>query len=344
MNKIKHHLFIITILLPLSVAGQGRVYQEDLLGDWYVVSSERKDGSTVIEYEAMGLELPLYWYVDRRQICNYKFPWGKTSCAPYNYFEGRRRIDLETGQQYDIDFIKGDTLIISQINQEKAEGELSRFLLVRNAQWEPEVPPVQMGEALYFSQHGPVMKENDLLHFLYKVQESGRAEYKVMIDFEAKSVSVEEMQSSFSSEVTKERLLKFLNKSYRDWFFHAKDRYPQVVQYLTIQRKLTGEDPNRIWYNTEEQIAQQELKRRQIQEAFDLFQKGLVQFNQNDFYRATDSFTQAYELDSVMIGAVYNRAVVYVKLGDMDKACEDWKHLAERGQVAARDRWRKDCR
>ncbi|HAA17829.1 MAG TPA: hypothetical protein DCR93_01610 [Cytophagales bacterium] len=332
------------ILASSSATGQGRVFQEDLFGNWLVVSSERKDGSTVIEYEGAGLTIPLRWYVTRKEICNYKFPWGKSGCAQYSMYEDSRRLSLETGQQYDIDYLHGDTLVVSQIDLEKTDDQLTRFLLVRNGVWEPEVPPTAMEDAVYFEQYGPVINDAHILNLLYRLRDSGRAEYKVVIDFEKRAVAAEQLQSSFSDPDSERRLQIFLKRSYKDWAFHAKDRYPRVVQYLTVQVNLPGPAPTRIWYNSWDQIAELGHKAEVLIEAYQSFEQGLAQFNQNQLDSAVASFSKAYRLDPVMIAAVYNRALVYVRQGDMEKACEDWQHLAQRGQIAARDRWRETCR
>ncbi|MEL6534981.1 MAG: hypothetical protein AAFQ98_06185 [Bacteroidota bacterium] len=341
---MKHHLYCLLILLPLAAPGQGIIHQEDLMGDWLVVSSERKDGSSVIEYEPQGLILPLYWYVGRKDICNYKLPWGKTSCSRYELYESSRRISLLTGQQYEIDYMEGDTLVISQVDKEKTDDKLSRYLLVRGGVWEPETPPSPMGNAVYFPQYGPVLRETNLIHKLEQLPISGRAEYKLTFDFDAKTLSVEQLTSSFTDPKTEGQLLKLLMRSYRDWSFHSQSRYPQVVQYLTVQANMQGPNPTRIWYNTWEQVLAHQAEREQIRDAHRYFQSGLVQFHENRLDSAIALFTDAYQMDSVMISAVYNRAAVYWQQGNEVDACEDWLHLAQRGQIMARNRWNKDCK
>jgi tetratricopeptide (TPR) repeat protein len=65
------------------------------------------------------------------------------------------------------------------------------------------------------------------------------------------------------------------------------------------------------------------------------FSKGNIAFEKKKYKLAIKNFTKSYDLDYVMIDAVYNRALVHHTMGNLENACEDWKHLADLGQKDA---------
>ncbi|HAA17828.1 MAG TPA: hypothetical protein DCR93_01615 [Cytophagales bacterium] len=325
-------------------SAQAQLLQEDLFGKWLIASSERKDGSTLIDYPPEEGTLPERWYIDRREICTLKTKAGKFGCTEYEFFGAGRRIKLETDLEYDVDYLHGDTLVVSQIDTSLPDEYLNRFLLVRNGIWQPDMPPVWEDEIAYFEHYGPSLKSIRLQNVLSKLKDSGWAEYKVVLDFAADTMSVTLLRHNFGNPKSEKILTRFLQKTFKDWSFQGEVEYPRVSQYLTVQLNPGGRMPINIWLKNWEQIRDGRQRDQDIRRARIYFQQGLVQLNRDQLDSALTLFTEAYVLDSVMINAVYNRAVVYVRQGNMDKACEDWQHLAQRGQVPARDRWREDCR
>src|SRR5262245_59860324 len=57
-----------------------------------------------------------------------------------------------------------------------------------------------------------------------------------------------------------------------------------------------------------------------------VYNQGVNYFMDGKFIDAIHSFTNAINLDSSDKDAFYNRGISYYKMGDIEKACNDWRH------------------
>ncbi|MCS6795722.1 MAG: tetratricopeptide repeat protein [Raineya sp.] len=70
--------------------------------------------------------------------------------------------------------------------------------------------------------------------------------------------------------------------------------------------------------------------------------RGLAKFEKNNFDEAIEDFTTSLKYDNSYL-TLYNRANAYIRLGERDKACEDYRKAAERGLSEAYEAIRKYC-
>jgi len=56
----------------------------------------------------------------------------------------------------------------------------------------------------------------------------------------------------------------------------------------------------------------------------DYFQRGTLYLKKNDFVLAVSDFSEALKLNSESHYALHNRGIAFFKLGQTDKACQDW--------------------
>lgn len=77
---------------------------------------------------------------------------------------------------------------------------------------------------------------------------------------------------------------------------------------------------------------------------FKKFNSALVNIKENKFDKAIEELTWCIGFDPLDFDCYYNRAYAYQQLGQMDKACADWKYLSDLGQVKASKLFAENCK
>ena len=80
-----------------------------------------------------------------------------------------------------------------------------------------------------------------------------------------------------------------------------------------------------------------------INESGKEFRNGINFYSNNEFEKAIESFTKAYEINPTLIDALYNRAASHHILDKVEEACKDWKTLMKLEQVDGANLFNEKC-
>lgn len=75
----------------------------------------------------------------------------------------------------------------------------------------------------------------------------------------------------------------------------------------------------------------------------DYFEKGNNYFNEGNYALAIDAYESSIIVEKNNVNAYFNRGVCYQKIGDVFKACLDWKKAADMGDEGAKEMLVKYC-
>jgi len=195
--------------------------------------------------------------------------------------------------------------------------------------------------ALVHKQIGAKHKTHIRVHNLGRVDKDFSAvKFKgyINVDIRKKLIEMYILESTKSNKAIPNSIHKLINESFHLWDFNTD--YNKIM--IRIVGKTMAVDShyglvyvlNSHSYKDIEDT-EKSTPYKDIQLAEKLLMDGNKDFKNKKYESALDKFTKSYALDYVQIDAKYNRALVHHTMGNLEKACEDWKHLADLGQKDA---------
>jgi len=315
-----------------------------LQGRWIRVASERLDSSAIIDYTPPVEEVRYELKFRRSQVCNPNTPLAVSACIGYQFYPESGIIETDNDVRYKVASLQGDTLILEEYAPELPLNRLNRHRFVRGSVWLPMFQPEWRDDFAYLGDRGPKLTQEDVQDVVGITQDSGAIQYSVWIDFEQRSVKAQVDQATIPSQKTIDRMTNRLERSINDWDFDGRDQFTKVFLYLTVNvvkvNSLVEVYPR---LGTLEDVIAINQRLNNQSRAKVSFQAGEIALEARKYGAAIYHFTEAYRLDSVMIDALYNRASLYYALGDKEHACQDWQHLASRGQMTGKRTYQTVC-
>ena len=148
------------------------------------------------------------------------------------------------------------------------------------------------------------------------------------------------LESMDSNKELLSLIKKSINKSFKLWEFEKIHKDLKRVKIYFVGKTLMAgylKSMRFSFYTQDYDYLDRSAKTtlEDIRLSNQYFVQG-IQDSQNENYKsAISKFTKSYELDPIMIDAIYNRASIYQALGELENACKDWKYLKELGQKEA---------
>jgi len=326
--RVLLHLLIFICLTSSTFA---QIKKSDLVGDWVKCKAERVDGSRIIdkfETETARME--------------YNFTHNKFSylLQTLDYSLIGRKLSINKFSKYIVEKLKNDTLIIAENFPNKRRDKLNRFFFVKKTK--PEELEMVDGLVVANKRITNTLLKN-INSYLYNSTASKfkYANFKgyMIVNHLDKSVNTFVTESKGTSKGTLKSITKTLNESYDFWKIGKNYDKIRINFFYKIQSFSIFRGTYILFYENAYEDYNSTTKTKphigDIQLAEKYFIKGNSNFEKKKYKSAIKNFTKGYNLSRYLLDAVYNRALVHHTMGNLEKACEDWKHLADLGQKDA---------
>ncbi|NQY31134.1 MAG: hypothetical protein HRT69_16920 [Flavobacteriaceae bacterium] len=330
--RVLLHILIFTCLTT-SVFGQ--INKADLVGNWVKYKAERVDGSKIIDRLNTEKSYLEYNFTSKRFI---------TMKPELEYSIKGKKLSIGKYTKYIIERLKKDTLILAENYPNKRVSELNRLSFVRKQDKTDSIIEVKDGIVVVnknISSKFSLMFSDYVFKRITSKFSNTKFKGHIIINLKNKAVNTFITESVKSSKRTLEAIKKAINGSYNLWSLkkeHDKIRINFVGKTMSIGTFQSASFAfNTQSYNSVEasKATKSNTAYEDIQLANKFFVKGNNDFEKKKYKSAIKNYTKSYDLDYVLIDAIYNRALVYHTIGNLEKACEDWKHLADLGQKDA---------
>lgn len=332
--RVLLHLLIFTCLTA-SVFGQ--IKKSDLVGNWVKYKAERVDGSRIIDRYDDG-ESYMEISIKNNSYCVQLTPLEK-DCLTYKL----KNNIIEAGNflKYEITLFKDSLLVLETINPKLSKDRLNKYYFLPKEKIIKETHIKMDGDiAIMDTYTCPIFKgdfKNRLSQRLQGKYTNTNFNGYFEIDHNTKSVSTKITDNDGTRKKVLEITKNFINSTYNEWDY--KIAHKKLRIYFVCQIKSGQFSSLNFNVNTQEYYIPSNKKSNNItisiKESNNLFTKGLANYQNEKYELAVKNFTKSYELNPFRIDAIYNRAAIYQAMGNMEKACEDWKHLADLEQKDA---------
>lgn len=342
-------IFIISIIIYSPIIGQ--IDKSQLYGDWIKYNAERKDGSKVID--RLGTESAYIEYsFSKKKFCFTDSPSQKRDCISYSL--QNEFLELSKGSQYIIEKLENDTLIIVENYSDFKEDKLTRLYFIRKEKILIAFPLKYENQLAVMNKYSAPKFTKDFEWYIYNQikQNFSLTKFKgsLIIDIPKKRIETTISELMKSDEILLESMdsnkellsliKKSINKSFKLWEFEKIHKDLKRVKIYFVGKTLMAgylKSMRFSFYTQDYDYLDRSAKTtlEDIRLSNQYFVQG-IQDSQNENYKsAISKFTKSYELDPIMIDAIYNRASIYQALGELENACKDWKYLKELGQKEA---------
>jgi len=316
-------------------------------GDWVVINTGLLDGSKMLEPTIEDSDYKEY-RITKKELCVvfdalHRNAIGESSCIAYSTLPNNV-IRTANFRFYTIEKATQDTLVLADKNGNATGDKLRRYTMVRRDVLTGKEKEKYKGQAVataskYFSPTCDTWLEKDL----YKVFKRNLREFAIVgkIVFHPKLNTMETVitGSHIQDAEAAASVKKILDKSYKHWNLKEFTAYDTVeLPFVLMSRDNYFYHSIRFHYFTSDIDA---VRLKQGGSAFDkglakaAFQEGLKAITINDYKEAIELFEYAYQLDPMNIDAIYNKAAMLYKSGDLENACITWKEIAALGQAEA---------
>lgn len=329
--RILLHLLLFTCLTSSTFA---QIKKSDLVGDWVKYKAERVDGSRIIDR-----------FDSESSKMRHSFTYNKFTSigTTLDYSLVGRKLSIGKFTKYIVEKLKNDTLILAENYPRKRKDQLNRLFFVKNTISSVKEPEVMEDGLIVVNKNITKTLSKNINSYLFKRISSkfGDTNFKgyMIINHLDKNVTTFVIESIEANKRTLKAITIALNESYSFWDvgneydklrvnFFCKTKSVESFRNCSLNFAKSAYKnfnyPSKIVPTAEE-----------IKLSGEYFKKGNNAFKKKKYKSAIKNFTKSYNLDYVMIDAVYNRALVHHTMGNLEKACEDWKHLADLGQKDA---------
>ncbi len=326
----------------------GQINKNDLQGNWIKCKTEMNDGSQIIDLHDTHNAFLEYKF-DKKLLCINQDNMHYNICKKFKIKDNT--LSIEEVGTYTIEQFQNDSLVLLEKSDRKEAVDLKRYFLVRGSvMWASQKKSADSEIQLATEFVSPEF-HHSLYEYIYDKLKtpipSTRFKGHLIINRKSKSVktTITEVEDIDADRL--KQLVKGLNKSFKQWNF--KD-YDQTTEYKIsfVGKALNNNSFKNLrfaFYTDDyESIKEEEKSRMKLHnQSIRHFNAAMEYYGQRKFEEAIAELTKAYELDKVNIDAVYHRANLYNRIGEKDKACNDWKHLADLGQKKAQGIYKDKC-
>ena len=345
---MKNLLLTSGLVCLISLCAIGQINRNDLQGNWIKCKAEMNDGSQIIDFQDTHNAFLEYKF-DNKLVCINQDNMHYNICKKFKV-KGDELIIEEIGT-YTIERFGNDTLVILQKSHRKNEVDLKRFFLVKGSVMWATQDKVAADKTQVASRFVSPEFNHSLYEYLYDKLKTpippSRFKGYLVINRNSKSVQTNITEVEGIDADRLKQLVKALDKSFKQWNF--KD-YDQTREYkIAFVGKALDNDSYknlRFAFYTDDYASIKKDERTRMKahnQSIRHFNTAMELYGQRNFEDAIAELTKAYELDKVNIDAVYHRANLYNRTGQKDKACDDWKHLADLGQKKAQEIFNDRC-
>lgn len=335
---------IVSILFSFLLNGQ--IINQNIKGDWIKFKAERKDGSRIIDRLGTGLGY-LEYSIGKKKLCILNQPIGSKTCTDYS-FNGKM-LYVGFAGKYKIEKLSNDTLIISEWDLNATGDKLNRIYFIERTRLLDNL--IMSGDTVLAKGFSSPKFESDFNGYIFNkiYKDFAIVKFKgyLVIDRNRKEIYTEIIEAPISKKKTLRAIKSAINQSYDMWSFHKYNKN-DLIRISFVGKTENIESLKAVkfvfYHDSYEYLDRQaDTRLEDITLASQHFQEGIEDVGNNNFDSAIENFSQSYELNPVLIDAIYNRASVYYAIGKVDDACIDWKYLSDLGQKGAANSLAEFC-
>lgn len=324
----------------------GQIVSQNIRGNWIKYEARRLDGSRVID--RLGTDYGYLEYeIGKREICILNEPLGSKTCANYRFRD--EMLYIGYGGEFKVERLANDTLIISEWDLTLPDDKLNRICFVERDHLMDNL--IMTGDTVLAEEFSSPKFDIDFNAYLYNEIKGDFEIVKfkgyLVIDRINKKVFTEITEAPISNEKTLEAIISAINQSYDKWSFTKYNKHDLIkIPFVGKTQEVEFLKGVKVHFYRD---SYEYLDRRGTTRLEDItlssrhFQLGIEDVGNNNFDSAIENFSKSYELNPMLIDAIYNRAAVFQEIGNVEDACTDWKHLADLGQKRAETFWTEFC-
>ncbi len=345
------NILLIFLIITIKLHCQ-KINISELNGDWIKYKIEMKDSSSLIDRFLTDSSYVKYSF-KKSEMCNNGNPTHQISEVCFPFSINQNFIQTSSTSGYEIERIKNDTLILCERISGMENDKLKRLYFVREQKLFNEIKEEKAGSKNQTANkfYTPTLKSSLMLE-LNKAFKNKHSNFKVKgvitIDLKNKKIITVINYSNTSDSSKVKRIKKVINKSYKLWklnrFKHLetlempfvlKDEKAKTFRGISMTFFTDSFYQLDHFYGGDTRV---------IQKAGEYFNKGIKSYQNKDYENSIKNFTKSYELDPKNIDALYNRAAIYFKTGELESACKDWNELSKLGQKRGIELLKNNCK
>lgn len=320
---------------------------------WYKVKAERKDGSKIIDYFDTQNKFEMFIF-SRDSFRYLNDPYDDINRIGKYSIRGNH-LTLNS-INYSIESLNEHMLIYTEELPDMADDEINRYYLVSSDFYldsliKNNLATHEKDTIVASFKYFPFLIKGGICSFimekLHNPTINGRlvGSFIISPDNQVEKIVIKEKEGINDKYL--EKIKKAFKESSGQWIIPSqKDLFLKTNFVLTLgisnNGRLTqisndfsiGDRPNKKSILSTKKLAYSER----------LFNKGISQLNELKYYDALESFSNCIEIDSISLFAYYNRAYVYLKINNIEKACSDWLYLSKLDQKKAKEYYQQNCK
>ncbi|WP_299261789.1 hypothetical protein [uncultured Aquimarina sp.] len=346
-------IFILNILLCFSyLNGIAQINKSELFGLWTKTKIDMKDGSQYVSYYPSDKRYIEFDFRENQYLFNI-YPAIKGKEANYSYVLSGNRIIVSGNFEYVIEKLDQDSLIIVEQMEGLSDDKLKRYYLTRKSVLRDQFKEDNRNDLILNATqfYTPKYRGNLTFDLNKKLKKQlGVALISGTLTLQAKTkislVTVSDIEST--NDNLTNSIIKTLEKSFKKWELKGFEDYTEIVIPFIISVKNKGKSRvckiKLFSQSIDDLNADYGKPYENMTESGKYFDLGIKSYSENSYKKAIEYFSKSIEWDHSFIDALYNRAASYSANNQQKLACEDWKRLAELGQVRATELLNEYCK
>jgi len=345
-------LFTAFLFLNLNFA-QNNI--SNITRNWVKLKIEMKDGSKLFD---RFLEDSTYL---KYAIGTNKFAMTSNPMNQINFKDDKLDINytlvnniMKTSEYsgYLIEKVTNDSLILSDKINDLTDDKLKRYFFVREELILSQYKDKYKNKSSIIASKLFTPKVNSSLQqdlsFAFKNNSSNfSAAGNILIFPKEKRVQTTIVFSTLNDSSSIKKIKKVVDKSFEYWDLKNFENYDSIELPFVLRNKKTKaykgltiifltKDTNEL-----EIVIGGKLEDSRKSEFY--FQKAIQSYQEKNFLKAVEYFTESYKSDPKNLDALYNKAASYAGLGDKENACKVWKEISDLGQVNGKELYLNNC-
>lgn len=340
------------VFLPLFSLAQNN---DQLLGLWVKCKAEMKDGSRIVDHADCGMSFLKYRFNKNGSVEQSTNPLFIQDKQKYKLSNNVLAIGMV---KYDVLKLAGDTLEIAEIIPNTDDSKIKTFYFVKTQSL--EIP----GKRLYnedvkdsvYEANNFLFPEFDahideLMKLIPSPYQRSVLQLRFIVNKEGKIKDVTIEKQDSTKQEFNNSVVDGFKSSNSFWLPARMDNKPvntSVELILTFtsvpvvgKRTMNAASvqcPFLLPVTFGKPLSSDD---KQLDDSY--FNKAADEAKNQDYAKAIEYLTQCIQINDIDLDAYYLRALCNLKLGNKDKACDDWTILSQLGQVPAKTNLKRFC-
>jgi hypothetical protein len=347
-NKIMGK-YILTSLLVILVSNvfYGQSIEKDIIGNWIKIKAERKDGSKIIDRistDTMFLEFSF-------TPDEFSYQWNPHETKKgQNYSIQNDRIYVKYSNDYLVEKLSIDTLVLSEVSQVKPDHKLDRYYFVKKNILSQK-HPIKLKENIpVYNKYNSPRVHKTFDEYLQTCNAGNNKEFsfKGSLVFDHKNRSINATLNFLDKLGTNRAAMikSCLENTYLYWDFSELEDYAKA-KINFVAKSFSHTEQINFYFCTEnmDKIGSfDSVDFTKIDQSIVYYKNGISDLQDSLFDSAINNFSLSYKLDNIRIDAIYKRAEAFLMKGDNKKACKDWNFLISLDQELGRSKYKEYCK